>query len=604
MYRFLIMLMILASVVQANVVENALDKAADLALAESRYWHLLLHMPKDVSEVDDPAFFLAPDGRENAGAELNATITALYGETRFDDNATGCRFPARRAWLQERLGLEGLPALQCTAYETLVRKMDPQSVTLVFSSAHINSPASMFGHTFLRIDSSYESKMLSYAVNYAAGADPDKENGIVFAIKGLFGGYPGFYSLLPYYEKLKEYRDTEQRDVWEYDLDLNHDEVMAMIRHIWELKGVYNWYYFFDENCSYNMLWLMEIARPDVDVRGHFIYHIIPMETVHATEEEGLVHAKHYRPSKRTLLLAYERVLDKRGETEALALADGVLEPREVLDDPVRDAQMKRYTLEAASELAEYRLMKGKVDKAAYSERFHKILSARAALGKGETLPVTRPRNPDEGHRATRALAATGWRDGNPYQRIGIRPAYHDLSDSDVGFMPGTQIEFLDLEARYDRDGAAVEKATIVSITSIAPQSAFFSPFSWRMRAGWDQSFLSRDAVFGTTVGAGFAAGGRWGYGYLLAEPEIFITDKGYGAFNTTAGVLFETGGGSKLAGEGGYRFYADGMRQWTGRVEHTSRISQNNALKLFFDYTEKTDGPQRSFSAAFVHYY
>jgi hypothetical protein len=71
--------------------------------------------------------------------------------------------------------------------------MDPQSVTLVFSSAHINSPASMFGYTFLRIDSSYESKMLSYAVNYAAGADPDKENGMVFAVKGLLWAVtPGF----------------------------------------------------------------------------------------------------------------------------------------------------------------------------------------------------------------------------------------------------------------------------------------------------------------------------------------------------------------------------------------------------------------------------
>ncbi|WP_416768562.1 DUF4105 domain-containing protein [Sulfurimonas sp. ST-25] len=597
-------LMIVPYILQANVLENALEKAAKTGVAQSRYWHLLLHMPEDVSEVDDPAFFLAPGGKSNAEAELNATLTALYNESRFDDNATGCRFPARRSWLQETLGLEGLPELRCTSYETLVRKMDPQSVTLVFSSAHINSPASMFGHTFLRIDSSYESKMLSYAINYAAGADPDKENGVVFAVKGLFGGYPGFYSLLPYYEKLKEYRDTEQRDVWEYDLDLDHDEVMAMIRHIWELKGVYNWYFFFDENCSYNMLWLMEIARPDVDVRGHFAYHIIPMETVHATEEERLVRAKHYRPSKRTLLLAYEKVLDRRGETEAMALADGTLTPGTVLNDSARDTQMKRYTLEAASELAEYRLMKGAVDKATYSERFHAILSARASLGKGEKLPVATPRNPDEGHRATRAQLGTGWRDGHPYQQLGIRPAYHDLGDSDIGFMPGTQIEFLDLLARYDQDGAAVEKATIVSITSIAPQSAFFKPFSWRMHAGWDQNFISRDTLFSMAVGAGVAAGGTWGYGYALAEPELFVTDKGYGALKTTLGLLFEVGGGSKLAAEGGYRFYADGMRQWTGRVEHTSRLSQNNALKLAFDYTDKTAGAQRSFTAEFVHYY
>jgi len=589
---------------QATELENALRKAEQIQLAQSRYWHLLLHMPGQVSEIDDPAFFLAENGKENAAAELNATLKALYHETRFDDNATGCLFPARRSWLESALGLKELPQLQCRAYTALVEKMDPQSVTLVFSSAHVNSPASMFGHTFLRIDSSFESKMLSYAVNYAAGADPDKENGVVFAIKGLFGGYPGFYSLLPYYEKLKEYRDTEQRDVWEYDLELTHEEIMAMIRHIWELKGIYAWYFFFDENCSYNMLWLMEIARPDAHLREHFSYHVIPMETVHASEEEHLVGHKHYRPSKRTLLLAYEAVLDAQGRREAEALADGRLSPAVLLQESGRDAQMKRYTLEAASELAEYRLMKGRTDKATYARRFHAILSARAALGKGEGVPVKRPFNPDRGHRAARVRLGTGWQEGTPYQTVGIRPAYHDLGDSDIGFLQGTQIEFMDLSARVADNGLAVEKATIVSIASLAPQSAFFKPFSWRMHAGWDRSYHSDGAVFSTAVGAGFAAGGPWGYGYALAEPALYVTPHAVGAFRPSLGLVCDVGGGSKLNAEGGYRLYSDGMRQWTGHVSHTLRLSQNDALSLRFEYTDESGGARRAFVIGFAHYF
>ena len=598
------MLLLLWGALHATVEENALQKAERLQLAESRYWHLLLHMPKEESEIDDPAFFLAPDGKENAAAELNATIQALYNETRLDDNATGCRFPARRFWLQETLQLQGLPELHCEAYDTLVKKMDPQSVTLVFSSAHINSPASMFGHTFLRIDSSYQSKMLSYAINYAAGANPDQENGVVFAIKGLFGGYPGFYSLLPYYEKLKEYRDTEQRDVWEYDLDFTPDEVMAMIRHIWELQNVYNWYYFFDENCSYNMFWLMEIARPDADLRGHFTYQVIPMETVHATETEHLVSAKHYRPSKRTVLLAYENVLDSRGQEDALALAEGRLVPDVLLADVNRSTQMKRYSLEAASELAQYDLMKGKIEKSDYLHRYHAILSARALLGQGEKVPIEQPANPDEGHRAIRVTAGSGWRDGAPMQILGIRPAYHDIGDSDIGFMPGTQIEFLDLLARYDQDGFAVEKATILSIMSVAPVSAFFKPFSWRMHIGWDQSFYTRQTTFSTSVGAGYGFGGTWGYGYAMVDPEVFIDSTAVGAVKPSLGGVVYTGGGSKLTAEGGYRFYADGQRQWVGNILETLRLTQNNALKLSFDYTGKLDGVQRTFMISYAHYF
>jgi len=253
-------------------LEKAALKAVEEGVYEERYWSLLLHFDGEKSEIEDPAFFISPNGRFSKKDELLATLETLYNETRFDDNSTACRFPARKRWLEERLGLKGLPQVECREYEEILERVDPVSATLVFPSAHINSPASMFGHTFLRINSSYNSRLLSYAVNYAADADPSKENGVIFAIKGLFGGYYGRYSLLPYYDKLKEYRDTENRDIWEYDLDLDRNETLRMFEHIWEVKDVRSSYYFFTDNCSYEMLWLIEAARPNLHLRDHFLF--------------------------------------------------------------------------------------------------------------------------------------------------------------------------------------------------------------------------------------------------------------------------------------------------------------------------------------------
>ncbi|MBU1659806.1 DUF4105 domain-containing protein, partial [bacterium] len=224
-----------------------------MKLSDERYWHLLLHMQDGVSEIDDSRFFFAVDGKTNAKNELFATLDAFFEEQNSEDNSSLCRFPARAAWLQEKLNIHDFPHADCREYDKTLHRLNPQSATLVFPSAHINSPASMFGHTFLRINSAYKSKLLSYAVNYAADANPDDTNAALFAVKGLFGGYFGKYSLLPYYDKLKEYRDTEQRDIWEYDLDLDEKEVLNMVRHIWELNGTQSRYYFFTENCSYNM---------------------------------------------------------------------------------------------------------------------------------------------------------------------------------------------------------------------------------------------------------------------------------------------------------------------------------------------------------------
>ncbi len=564
--------------------------ADDKKLFEDRYWHLLLHTPSigGTSEIDDAHFFLSEEGFENPKAELEATIEALYNETSFDDKATACRFPARKQWLTQELGLEGLPKVECKAFDALVKRMDPQSATLVFPFAHVNSPASMFGHTFIRIDSSYESKMLSFAINYAAGADPDKENGFLFAIKGLLGGYHGNYSLLPYYEKLKEYRDSDQRDIWEYDLDLTPEEVMQMVRHIWELKDTYSWYYFFDENCSYNMLWLIEVARESVHLREDFTYHVIPPETVHTIYKSGIVDAMHYRPSKRTTLLAYEEVLDSDEREQSVSLAQGILDPEAISKDEMLDMQTRRYILEAASELNQYYYMNAAVNKEDYLRYSRSILTQRSTLGKGEKLPIQEPANPLEGHQSTRLTAQTGWRNGSAAQFLGWRPANHDIYDSDVGYMRGTQIEFLDTLVRYEDEKLRLEKLTLLSIVSIAPRSDFFQPFSWRMKSGWDTDFLDDKSRFMTSVGGGLSWGNEYGYVYFTLDPLFYMTSKFYAAVGTSAGAALYEGKMFKTSMEGTHRFYDNGEEQWLGKVSQNIRLANNLALKLQYDYVQK----------------
>lgn len=595
----------MASLHAVKTVDDYLQMADAQALAHERYWHILLHIPdKRESEIDDPAFFLSERGKHDPAAELNATIEALFNEESFDDNATACRFPARTFWLTQKLGMKNLPAVKCQAFGKLIKRVDPKSVTLVFPYAHINSPASMFGHTFLRIDSSYESKMLSYAINYAADADTDTENGVVFAIKGLFGGYYGKYSLLPYYDKLKEYRDTEQRDIWEYDLDLNEDEVMQMMRHIWELNNTFSWYYFFDENCSYNMLWLIEAARESIHLREYFAYQVIPPESVHAVKQEKIVQKRHYRPSKRSRLLAYEDALRAEAKEEVIALADGILLPSVLLDDENYTTQEKRYILEAASEMTEYRYIENDINKSTYQQRFHGILSTRAHLGKGETVKIAEPENPDSGHQALRLKMESGWREGRPIQFLGFRPAYHSIDDSDVGYLRGTQIEFLNTLLNYSEHALHVEEATILSIVSLAQRSDFFKPFSWRMRTGWDRRSMSEDAAFSLSVGFGESWGGQWGYLYMIADPYFYLKTHFNAGIGGSAGAVLYAGKEVKTVVEMSERLYDDGSTQSLAHASVHWRSSQNSAFSCNYDYVEKAEKSWNTFKLSFDYFF
>ena len=67
--------------------------------------------------------------------------------------------------------------------------------------------------------------------------------------------------MFPYYMKVRIYNDVEWRDMWEYELDFKEEELSRLLDHLWELGGIYFKYYFFQENCSYHLLSLLEIVQ-------------------------------------------------------------------------------------------------------------------------------------------------------------------------------------------------------------------------------------------------------------------------------------------------------------------------------------------------------
>ncbi len=142
-----------------QLVQQALEKQLD----QKRRWHLLLHYKGSwlggyESEADGMSFFNAPDGKTDPKAELIATLRNLFKDPNSlkpEEEHPQCNFPARYKWLKRELSIDPdqLPKTECTRMGKWLAQLEPQSITLIFSSFYMNNPASMFGHTFLRIDS-------------------------------------------------------------------------------------------------------------------------------------------------------------------------------------------------------------------------------------------------------------------------------------------------------------------------------------------------------------------------------------------------------------------------------------------------------------------
>ena len=524
-------------------------RAKSVGLHEDRYWRVLLHVRPGIagtrSLVDDPRFFLSPSGKTDPAAELSATLDGLFDNTA--DPPYFCRFPARYAWLARSLEIDPTRIPRpppCPEVDNILRTIDGQSVAMVFASGYVNSPASMFGHTFLRIDSRLKSPLLSFAINYAARTDP-ADGGLTFTVKGMFGGYQGYYSVMPYYDKVREYSNIDQRDLWEYPLNLTPDEVRRLLLHLIDLKDISTDYFFLDENCSYELLFLVDAARPEARLTETMDrYWVIPMDTVRAVIGAGLVDNVVWRPSRALQILHILSLLPEREAELAVEIVDGTAPAGAVLSEPVPDATKAR-TLELAALLAQYRIAKKGMEHKVFQERFHAILSARTRLGTVEEVakPLPVPDPPEDGHRSARAHIGGGWRGSEGFLEAGIRPAYHDYTDPPEGYTPGSLIEFVSGTVRWYPEGDRVRlsQLDLIRIESLDPFDPIFRKKSWKVRMGFEtRDFTGEQDALVSFAGCGIGGAIRLREGAvasLLGEVEGDFSRRYHSAYRIGGGV-------------------------------------------------------------------
>jgi hypothetical protein len=603
--------------------------AEDKRLWEHRQWQVLLHYQPRLlgggveSQVDDPAFFLSPSGKFDPRAELEATLASFFAPPAQEEGTehAQCKFIARFQWLKRELGFnaESLPEYACPQFEDWLAEMDPDGVTLVFPAAYLNNPASMFGHTLLRIDSkqwSKETRLLDFTVNYAA--DTQEQPGLSYALKGLFGGYEGSFSVAPYYVQVKRYGDIENRDIWEYHLTLSHEEVLRMLMHTWELRFAGLDYYFLDENCSYQLLSLLEAARPSMHLLDQFGLWAIPADTVRSVaNEKDLISSTAFRPSRRTVLQARANQLDP----ELQNIAKCIGEDRCPIDSvshrelsPLDQAKI----LELAIEYVGYRYAVQKEDTAENDPWLMQILTSRSKLDIPPQTPWIEkpPERPDQGHRSGRAEISYGYENDQHFFQLGLRPALHDLVDPSGGYIDGAKLEFLDAAGRYyvRDDKLVLEYLDFVDIMSIPIRDRFIKPWSWKAAAGLKRMQFDDDDR-PITGRVNFGAGLSYAFPqdatlFLFAEAMAVISDRfdeklALGA-GPSGGLFFELTEKWRMALRGRALAFTLGSTciAYDIALEQTIDLTPRTGLRVRLSRQQEFGSPYNSVSAGYVFYF
>ncbi len=603
-------------------VQRYIELAQSKKLSEHISWQRLLYTDhKGQSEVAYKGYFLAEDGRQNAQAELEADVAALFQPAE-PNQAFRCRFPARSQWLMQELSIrsEQLPVVSCPEFDEWFGKIKPYKATLIYATDFMGNPSSMFGHTLLRLDpkDQKELNLVSYAINYAATVAG--EDNWSYAWKGLTGQYPGEYSLMPYYRKVKEYGDFESRDLWEYELALTEQETSYLVKHLWEMQNVSFPYYFASDNCAYRLLGLMDLVRPTLNLTEKFKVASIPVETIKAINDEQLIQAAVYRPALETQLLSQAQQHGYRLAREAHKLAE--IEPAMMSTALAQfnEAEQAKI-LEMAYDHLYLLLIGRKVSAEETQPKLRQILALRSQSSqpKQRTEPKQPSLDPVNGHHARNFSAAVGEVQGEKYIELGHRQAYHDLIDPQGGFRIGTQLMFWDGSIQYRDDQLKLNHFDFLSVNSYNPITPFKTPLSWGFNFGWQQ--VSVDAgQFSETKQHGVAelkaqSGYSWANQerthlcYVQSQMQVqggkSLDDGWRVGLGPTLGCqnIWSEKFNSLVQAE---LPYWEDTHQWNLKLDAELQyiVNQQNALRLGYEYQQQDDQDWNKLKLSYVFFY
>ena len=148
------------------------------SLDSRNLWLKLLHYQPVFggyeSTIDNSEFFIHPNGKFDPELEREATIAAMKNARKVV-GAQGeidviCAFPARYMFLKNEI--DRSPP-DCDGVSHWLKRLELNSMSLVFASGYEKNPASLFGHVFLKLnlDERKGYEYLNYSVSFAADTE-------------------------------------------------------------------------------------------------------------------------------------------------------------------------------------------------------------------------------------------------------------------------------------------------------------------------------------------------------------------------------------------------------------------------------------------------
>jgi hypothetical protein len=467
---------------------NAFPYSNDLisSVSKSAKWQKLIKFEQKSSDqngdfaIHSQRFYFSDLLTLSAKAELVKTLDALLSYKHANDTSENpqCRFPARYHWLKKQFDLSRVEPVICQNFLDWSKISSTQSLSLIFATGYLGNPASYYGHTLLKLNSSKSENLnlLETSVNFGANV-PKNEDPVSYMFKGVVGGYDASFTHSKFYYHTQNYLENELRDLWEYQLNLSKDDYYLLVAHIWELIEQDYVYYFFDENCVYRMYELFTLFE-DIDLPPIKAPWVIPQEVVRAInsatyKNAPLVKKIKYIPSRQANF--YNKYWQLKPDAQAIVkkITDNTMQLN-LLDTENLPEEIKLKILSALLDYYQYLIAVDKENLAQYKQSYTKVLSYRYQLPVGrasfvdkkvESPHLARPSSYSQiGFIHNRQLG-----NGITFK---LRPAYYDQLDAESGHVRNGALKMAELDLEYIASKLAIRSFSIFEVISVSNQAS------------------------------------------------------------------------------------------------------------------------------------
>ncbi len=499
-------------------------------MSASQTWLKLLHLEKKLtrfnnyeSAIQESGFFLAKNGHQDPHQELLATVDAMAAPVAAENTHVRCLFPARVRWIESTLGLSSNFDLKqhCPQYSTWRFEKRATSISVILATGYLGNPASYYGHTFVKFNSDGANKtkdLMNMTMNYGA-INTKTDHPVMYIVKSVLGGYDAAFSKINFYHHEQVYTENENRDLWDFQLNLTQTEVDFIVDHAWEILEKKYTYYFFRENCAFRMVELLEIL-PSIDVTSKHQLFTIPqalMQNLAKIERNGqpLIVKRTFYPSRQTRFYDKYKQLTSSEQASFKALLSRNI-----------DTNLPSYQTQSIS--SQQKIIDTVIDYYSFVEEdktkqspskhpnYLKALAERFKLPPSEGISNLAKPSPDQGRASS--LVQLGLAHSEAFggaTSLRVRPAYYDALDSDTTHVRNSALVMGDTQFFIKNGQVKLQKIDLIAIESANPGLTGLKgdkSVAWKVKLGAEQYQLGCMSCLVPRLQ------GDYGYGFMLSD--------------------------------------------------------------------------------------